>query len=156
MSAKEVVFKKAELEDMKGIIELCNICFDEKTDVEKAKKIFEETKKDENQIYLVGKIDDRIVAHTKITIIPTIYENMGIYSIINHVCVHPEYRRHNIATKMLDEVTKICKEKGCKAIELWSNNFRVPAHACYKKYGFLVNDAKFFSKEIEGVKNENK
>lgn len=40
------------------------------------------------------------------------------------------------------------KGKNCVAMELWSNNFRQPAHACYKNYGFIVNDAKFFSKEI--------
>ena len=103
---------------------------------------------DKNQIYLIGILNGKIVAHTKITIIPTIYENMNTYAILNHVCVKPELRRHNIATKMLDEVTRICKENNCKAIELWSNNFRQAAHSCYKNYGFIVNDAKFFSKKI--------
>lgn len=144
----EVVFRRATSEDVPGIIELCNECFNEETSLEYANKVFEETKNDKNQIYLVGLIDGKIIAHTKITIIPTMYEKMNTYSIINHVCVKEEYRRHNIATLMLDEVTKICKEMNCKAIELWSNNFRQPAHACYKKYGFVVNDAKFFSKEI--------
>ena len=144
----KVVFRRATSEDVPGIIELCNECFNEETSLEYANKVFEETKNDKNQIYLVGLIDGKIIAHTKITIIPTMYEKMNTYSIINHVCVKEEYRRHNIATLMLDEVTKICKEMNCKAIELWSNNFRQPAHACYKKYGFVVNDAKFFSKEI--------
>ena len=105
-------------------------------------------KNDKNQIYLVGIMDKQIVAHVKITIIPTMYEKMNTYSILNHVCVKPDYRRHNIATKMLDECKRISKEEGCVCMELWSNNFRVPAHACYKNYGFVVNDAKFFSKEI--------
>lgn len=144
----EVSFRIATIDDVLEIIKLCNECFMEDTSIEYAKKIFDETKDDPNQIYLVGIVNSKIVAHTKITIIPTMYEKMNTYSIINHVCVKPEYRRHNIATKMLDEVTKICKEKNCKTIELWSNNFRVPAHECYKKYGFIVNDAKFFSKEI--------
>ena len=144
----EVIFRRATSEDIEGIITLCNECFEEETSLEYAKRIFEETKNDKNQIYLVGTIDDKIIAHTKITIIPTMYEKMNTYSIINHVCVKKEYRRHNIATIMLDEVTKICKEMNCKTIELWSNNFRQPAHACYKKYGFVVNDAKFFSKDI--------
>ena len=144
----EVLFRKATLDDVEDIIALCNECFEEETSLDYAKKVFEETMYDPNQIYLVGIVDEKIVAHTKITIIPTIYEKMNTYSIINHVCVKPEYRRHNIATQMLDEVTRICKEMGCKAIELWSNNYRIPAHACYQKYGFIVNDAKFFSKEI--------
>lgn len=144
----EVKFRKATIEDVEGIITLCNECFGEETSMEYAKRVFEETMHDSNQIYLVGILEDQIVAHTKITIIPTIYEKMNTYSIINHVCVKPEYRRHNIATQMLDEVTQICKDMGCKAIELWSNNYRIPAHACYNKYGFIPNDATFFSKEI--------
>lgn len=148
MEEKNIIFKVATLEDVESIIDLCNECFDENTSYEFAKKVYEETMNDKNQIYIIGICDEKVVAHTKITIIPTIYEKMNTYAIINHVCVKPEYRRHNFATKMLDEVFKICKENGCKVVELWSNNFRQPAHACYKKYGFIVNDAKFFSKEI--------
>ena len=142
----EVTFKIATLEDVEEIIKLCNECFNEKTSVAYAKEKFEEGKNDPNQIYLIGLVDEKIVAHTKITIIPTIYEKMNTYAILNHVCVHPEFRRHNIATKMLIECEKIAKEKGCVALELWSNNFREAAHACYQHYGFIINDAKFFSK----------
>ncbi len=144
----EVKFRKATFDDVEKIITLCNECFNEQTSLEYAKKVYKETENDKNQIYLVGLVDDKIIAHTKITIIPTIYEKMNTYSILNHVCVKPDYRRGHIATKMLEECEKISKEQGCVAIELWSNNFRQPAHACYKNFGFEVNDAKFFSKEI--------
>lgn len=144
----EITFKIAGREDIPGIIELCNESFDETTSLEYAYKIFDQAKDDQNQIYVIGIANDEIIAHAKITIIPTIYEKMNTYAILNHVCVKQEYRRHNIATKMLDYITEICKEKNCVCMELWSNNFRVPAHACYKNYGFIVNDAKFFSKEI--------
>lgn len=144
----EIKFRVATADDIEAIIKLCDECFNEKTDIEYAKRIYEQTKDDKNQIYLVGMDGDLMVAHAKITIIPTIYEKMNTYSILNHVCVKPEYRRHNIATKMLKECEKISKENNCVAMELWSMNFRHAAHECYKKYGFLVNDAKFFSKEI--------
>lgn len=144
----EVVFKKASLEDVEGIITLCNECFNENTSFAYAKEVFKQTEQDPNQIYVIGIVDNHIVAHTKITIIPTIYEEMNTYAILNHVCVKEEMRRHNIATKMLDEVTKICKDVGCKTIELWSKNFRVPAHTCYKQYGFQAEDATFFAKKI--------
>lgn len=144
----DITFRIATIDDVEAIIELCNECFNENTSLSYAKDMFEKTMHDENQIYLLGEMDGKAVAHTKITIIPTIYENMNTFSILNHVCVKPEYRRHNIATKMLDEATKICKEKGCVTIELWSKNFRQAAHACYKNYGFDIMDAKFFSKDI--------
>jgi ribosomal protein S18 acetylase RimI-like enzyme len=144
----KVDFKVATIEDVDAIIELCNECFFENTDISYAKNIFEKTKDSLNDIYLIGVIDGKVIAHAKITIIETMYQPMGIYSILNHVCVKPEYRRHNIATKMLEEIEKICVEKECVKMELWSNNVRIPAHACYKKYGFHLDDAGFFSKEI--------
>lgn len=144
----EVSFKVATANDIEAIIALCNECFNENTSLDYAKEVFAKTQNDDNQIYLIGVVEGKIVAHAKITIIPTIYKPMATYAILNHVCVKPEYRRHNIATKMLDECERISKERNCVAIELWSMNFRQSAHACYKHYGFEVNDAKFFSKEI--------
>lgn len=145
----DLKFEIVTSEDVEKIIELCNLCFVENTDLNYAKRIFEETKNDPNQIYIKGLMDDRIVAHAKITVIPTIYENMNTYAILNHVCVHPDYRRLGIATKMLDEITKICLEKNCKTMELWSNNVRTAAHACYHHYGFHLDEAGFFSKQIK-------
>lgn len=144
----EITFKIAGREDILEIIELCNESFNETTSLDYAYRIFDQTKEDSNQIYIIGIMDGKIIAHLKITIIPTMYEKMNTYAILNHVCVKQEYRRHNIATKMLDYATEICKEKNCVCMELWSNNFREAAHACYKNYGFIINDAKFFSKEI--------
>ena len=73
---------------------------------------------------------------------------MNTYAILNHVCVHPQARRHKIGTKLLDFTFDICKQKGCKNVELWSKNFRTAAHRLYQEYGFIVEDAKFFSKNI--------
>lgn len=143
-----VEFKIATLDDLEGIIELCNECFNENTSLEYANKIWRENEHDPNQIYLVGIIDNKIVAHTKINIIPTIYEDMNTYAILNHVCVKPSLRREHIGTFMLDECFKIAKEHNCKCVELWSKNFREAAHGLYHNYGFEVMDAKFFSKEI--------
>lgn len=143
-----ILFRVMTREDIPAVIDLCNTCFDENTSLEYAYKVYDNTYMDENNIYLVGEVDGAIIAHSKVTIIHTIYEEMNTYAILNHVCVKNEYRRHNIATKMLDEITKICQEKNVKIMELWSKNKRLPAHSCYKKYGFLLEEAGFFSKEI--------
>lgn len=144
-----VFFRKATANDIDDMIKLCNECFEENTDIIQARKIFEETKNDTNQIYLVGEINDEIVSTVKITIIPTIYTNMGTYAILNHVCVKKEYRRCNICTNMLKECENICKEYNCSDIKLWSMNFRIAAHECYKNFGFKKQEAGFFSKNIK-------
>lgn len=145
----EVIFRQASADDVEAIVALCNECFEENTSIEYAKKVYVESEPDKNQIYLVAEAGNKIIAHAKITIIPTIYEEMNTYSILNHICVKPEYRRHNIATEMLKVCEKISKQRNCVAMKLWSMNFRNAAHECYKNYGFEVNDAKFFTKNIQ-------
>ncbi len=144
----EVIFREANYDDIESIITLCNECFDENTSLEYAQENFKKTENDSNQIYIIGLANGNIVAHAKITIIPTMYENMNTYAILNHVCVKKELRREHIGTKMLDECFRIAKEHNCKCVELWSKNFRVAAHALYQNYGFDVMDAKFFTKDI--------
>lgn len=143
-----IIFRKANYIDIEGIVKLCNECFDEKTSVKEARLKYEEVVNDKNQIYLVGVIDNKIVSHVKITIVPTIFDGMGSFAILNHLCVSLEYRRHNIATKMLLECEKICRKMNCSQMKLWSMNFRVVAHECYMRNGFKVVDAKFFSKDL--------
>ena len=102
-----VEFKIATIDDVEGIIKLCNECFSETTDLEYAKKIYKENEADQNQIYIIGVSNNEIIAHAKINVIPTIYEDMNTYAILNHVCVKPELRREHIGTKMLDVCFKI-------------------------------------------------
>lgn len=144
----EVTFRIATGDDVEDIIALTNECFDENTPLAYAEDVWQTTVNDPNTIYLNGYMGDELVAHVRIAIIPTIYEEMGTFAILNHVCVKPSARRQHLGTRMLDAAFAICQEHGCRAVELWSKNFREPAHALYKKYGFEVVDAKFFSKEL--------
>ena len=144
----DIEFKIATINDIEGIIKLCNECFNENTDLDYAKNIYLKIQNDPNQIYLIGIVQNEIIAHAKITIIPTIYEEMNTYAILNHICVKPEYRRKHVGKKLIDEFFKISKQHNCKCVELWSKNFREAAHKLYHSYGFEVIDAKFFAKNV--------
>lgn len=145
-----VLFRLAVREDIEGIVDLMNECFNESTSDSFARKVFLETEKDPNQIHLIGVHEDgEIVAYSKITIIPCISSPMETFAILNHVCVKPEFRREHIGTKLLEESERLAREHGAHALELWSANFRQPAHALYKKFGFEIFDGPFFQKEIK-------
>lgn len=146
-----VHFRLAKLEDIDELVDLMNECFDETTSYDYAREVFLRTEKDPNQIHLIGIHDDdnKIAAYTKITIIPCISSPMETFAILNHVCVKPEFRKHHIGTHLLEECERIAKEHGAHALELWSANFRKPAHALYKKFGFSIFDGPFFQKEIK-------
>ena len=144
----DVVFKSLELEDLKSTIDLCNLCFEENNDYSYAEKVFLETKNYPSCVYINGIHNGKVIAHTKLTIIKTMYESMGTYAIINHLCVHPDYRRHHIASYLIKVVFKVAKDYNCNAVKLWSNNYRVAAHNCYKRNGFTLDETGFFTKEI--------
>ncbi len=144
----ELKFRLAKEDDISQLIQVTNTCFDENTNLDQALKVFQKSKMDGNQLYLIGELNGKIIAHTKITIVPTIFTDMETYAILNHVCVLPDYRRHHIATHMMNVIKKICKEKNCISIKLWSKNFRIPAHTCYLNEGFEIIDAKFFELKL--------
>lgn len=140
----EIKFRTATLEDVDKIVDLCNDCFGDNTNKKAARAIFEKTKNDPNVIHVIGEIEGVIVAHTRIQIVETMFKGMETFAILNHVCVSGHYRRHNIASKMLEIIKKVCKDKNCISIKLWSMNFREAAHACYQKFGFKKEECGFF------------
>lgn len=144
----DITFRTATFADLEDIVSLTNLCFDEQNTLAYAQKIWQKTEHDPNQVYLNGYADGRLVAHMKITIVPTIYDDMNTFAILNHVCVHPDMRRHHFGTKLLDAGFEICRNQDVKKVALWSKNFREAAHAMYKHYGFEVVDAKFFECKI--------
>ena len=143
-----IKFRKANIDDVYNIVDLCNRCFNENTDRLKAKEIFEKTMNDKNNIYLIGEFDGKIISHTKITIVRTMFENIDSYALLNHVCVDPDYRRYNVATYMLDEIKRICINFKCNYIRLWSRIDREEAQSFYRKYGFTSDGLNFFSMEL--------
>lgn len=144
----EATFRTATSADLQDIVDLINECFDEKNTLAFAEAAWTATADDPNQIYLNGYLDGELVAHLKLTIIPTVYDDMGTFAILNHVCVRPSARRHHIGTQLLDAAFEICRDRKVDKVALWSKNFREAAHAMYKKYGFEVVDAKFFEREV--------
>lgn len=147
----EVKFREAVFGDIPNLIELCNECFGENTNLDRAQQLFLKTIGDDTQIYLVGECNGEIVAHSKITIVYTMYEKTDVFSLLSHVCVKESYRSLGIATKLLEECERISKIKECTEIRLWSSNFRKVAHTCYKKCGYIEADAHCFYKKINCV-----
>ena len=67
---------------------------------------------------------------------------------ITYVAVDKKYRENGIGRKLICKVEEICKDEGCSAIELTSADFRIEAHAFYKKLGFTKKKTTLFIKEI--------
>jgi len=68
-------------------------------------------------------------------IIESIYYKEKI-SYLNHLCVDEKYRNNEVGSKLIEEFSKISKNKGAKYIKLNVFEKNIPAFNLYKKLGF--------------------
>lgn len=90
---------------------------------------FEEELKNLLATYLVAKIENKIVGY------------IGMWFVmdechITNIAVHSEYRKNGIATKLINEMLKLCKEHGTNYIMLEVRASNIPAQKLYSKFNF--------------------
>lgn len=56
--------------------------------------------------------------------------------VVHILCVDPKNQRTGIATRLMDEVVRLARNMGMKAIRLDALCCNEPAHKLYEKYGF--------------------
>lgn len=67
---------------------------------------------------------------------------------VTYVAVDEKYRGQGIGRKLLEYAEKVCRDKGCSAIELTSANYRKQAHLFYQALNYAQKDTTVFIKEI--------
>ncbi|HVY52972.1 MAG TPA: ribosomal protein S18-alanine N-acetyltransferase [Gammaproteobacteria bacterium] len=68
-----------------------------------------------------------------------------------NICVHPQFQRHGLGTKMLNHVTDMAKKLGAMMIYLEVRESNHKAIALYKKTGFIhINIRKDYYPALEG------
>lgn len=97
-----------------------------------AKSTFEKELENKIAMYLVARIEDKIVGYAGL------WNICGGAEIID-VAVHKEFRRQGIAKKLLLEMIKQCKSQGVFEINLEVRKSNTPAIELYKKLGFVEN-----------------
>lgn len=114
--------------------------------------ILKEDLKKDNYIYLVAKKDDIVLGYIGISFV---LDNADIISIV----VSKEYTKNGIASLLLDNIFKICKEKNITSIFLEVRKSNIPAQKLYEKYNFVnistrknyydgIEDAYIYKKEL--------
>lgn len=96
---------------------------------------------------LVAVLNNEVVGYLTINKLYDSVKNIK-YCYINYVCVKKEYRESHIATKLLQEVEKICKGENISYIELTSSSKRVEAQYLYNNRGYIKRDTNVFRKVI--------
>ncbi len=90
---------------------------------------FEEELKNLLATYLVAKEEEKIIAYIGMWFV------MDECHIMN-IAVLPEYRRQGIATSLINEMFKLCKEHETHYVMLEVRKENLSAQNLYKKFGF--------------------
>ena len=145
-----MIIRKAKKSDIDEIIKIADQLRKAEAPLDKTKNIklnsylSEEYKKKEleyiasrKKIFLVAVIDENIVGYVN----GYVFENSDIYykkpvAYLDCLCVDKSVRKQGIGESLIDEFTKMVKERGAKYIKLNAFENNIPAVSLYKKLGY--------------------
>lgn len=119
----DVSIRKLEMEDLKWVLEIENSSFKDPW----TKGMFEEEIK--NGDFYVVKEGEKIIGYGGFT------KAMDEVSLVN-LAISQDYRRKGIATKLLEHLIKMAKEKNIEKMFLEVRRKNIPAISFYHKNGF--------------------
>lgn len=85
---------------------------------------------DDKHILLLAKDGEKIAGAALCYILPHPAGEDSLY--VHELDTHPDYRRQGVATKMMQELQRIAKEKGLKEVWLGTETTNDAANAFYK------------------------
>lgn len=91
----------------------------------------EEVSKNKFAIYITAKVNGRVVGYA------------GMWKVcdeghITNVAVHPEFRKHGIGRKLVENMVLVAKKEGIDRMTLEVRRSNIAAQTLYLKFGFKV------------------
>ena len=102
-------------------------------------KMLDKFEKDENMYLLVLEKDAQVVASVQMAIIESLTHNVRPFAVIENVVTHAEHRNKGYASALLEEATKIAREKRCYKISLETGSNKESTLNFYRKNGFEID-----------------
>lgn len=148
MCKNENVIKITSLteENLQQAHDLCEMCFAQNVSFEDVKTIYDKVKSDDHYECLVATFNDKVVGYTTAVIAHNIFDGLKPFMALWFVCVHPEYRRIHIGTKLFNKIESIARERNCELIYFTSESDNVDAHKFYESLGYDSAREKAFCK----------
>jgi len=140
----DVVIEDLKFNQIDEVYALTKSVFNEAYDLDGIKNLYNKIHEDRKTYrFLVAILDGKIVGYTSCAMSYNLFDGPCPFMTLWWVCVHPDYRRQKIATKLLDKAEEIAKENNCDMICFLSEDFRLDAHEFYIKNGYNMNSKGF-------------
>ena len=95
--------------------------------------------KDENMYLLVVEEDGKVVSSVQMAIIESLTHNIRPFAVIENVVTHIDYRNKGYASALLNEASKIAKERRCYKVFLETGSNKESTLNFYRKNGFEID-----------------
>ena len=118
--------------------------YNNKKEIKDLKKSISSRKK----VFLVAESDNDVIGYVNGYLIDKEEVYIQKVAYLDHLCVSEKYRKQGIGKMLIDEFTKIMKEKGVKFIKLNAFENNIPAVSLYKKENFKEYSI-YYMKEIK-------
>ena len=102
----------------------------------KGKKFFEKTIKGRNSFGLIAEEDNKLIGYLVVTIRKSALRRRNKLALLDFLFVDDKYRDKGIGTMLLQEATRILKERKIPRFQLYVLKANVDAIDFYKKNGF--------------------
>ena len=129
ITVTELLIREANIKDVKALALLDEICFDNPWSAE---AIRHDIEFGEHLIYFVAQTDNKIIGYI---CAQTILDECDI----RRVCVHPDLRRLNVASILMQALIHVSEEAGVKCHTLEVKEGNEAALGLYRNFGFIEN-----------------
>ena len=96
-----------------------------------------------DQLLMVAEFEGRIVGTMQLTFIPGLLMRGAWRGQIEAVRIDSSVRGQGLGSRMIEWAVERCRERGCKLVQLTSNNARTDAHRFYERLGWSKSHAGF-------------
>jgi predicted N-acetyltransferase YhbS len=122
--------------DLRELASLQKELIDEESDIERMLELFPTIQKDDNYYLLGARSDGRLVASLAGIVCHDLFGKCIPFMIVENVIVAKYLRQQGIGTRLMKEIERIAKERGCRYIMLVSSAKRRKARDFYLRPGY--------------------
>jgi GNAT superfamily N-acetyltransferase len=148
VSASEVTYRKATLDDVSTIVALLmddplGAGREDPDDLAPYARAFAQIATDPHQVLAVAERDGVVVGTLQLTTIPGLSRRGTTRAQVEGVRVRADERGTGLGTQLIEWAVEEARRQGCALIQLTSDSSRAGAHRFYERLGFTASHVGF-------------
>lgn len=140
--------EKLTEDDLPALAVLYKCFWGEVSSVEKMRAAFATLKDNPDYIFLVARIDGRVVGAVMGIICYELYGECRPFMVVEDVVVDEQFRRRGIGAALMHSIESVASDRGCSHIILVTDTDRHDARKFYEAGGYDPDKNKGFKKKL--------